>query len=476
MKRCHSTVFSRPTTRLLPALILSAALSAPAANLEAGIAATDITPPVPYRMSGYFRERLSTGVHDPLYAKAIALKQGDQAAVLVFCDLIGIAPEVSRNARQRAAEKTGIPATNILIAATHSHTGPLYFGALHKYFHDRAIQEHGSDPHETVDYTEFVSQQLADVIAAACAAARPIDLGAAVATQTGLSFNRRFHMKGGGPVRFNPGKLNPKILRPAGPIDPQLGVFLARSHDTQEPLFSLSVFSLHLDTVGGTEYAADFPYYLGQVLQGQFGDAFTSVFAQGTCGDINHVDVSHKRPQKGHEEAHRIGTALGETVVAAMRGLKPIAEPALAVRSTLVDVPLRPCPPEDITRAQEDIAQVADSKIPFLERVATARVMGQALRGGTTLPMEVQVFRLNADAALVALPGEIFVDLGLAIKQASPFPITLVLELANDAPGYVPTAKAFEEGSYETVNSIIQSGGGEMLVDTALALLRELAA
>jgi hypothetical protein len=88
--------------------------------------------------------------------------------------------------------------------------------------------------------------------------------------------------------------------------------------------------------------------------------------------------------------------------------------------------------------------------------------------------MEVQVFRLSDDVALVGLPGEIFVELGLAIKKASPFAVTLVVELCNDAPGYVPTLKAFKEGSYETVNSRVQPGGGEKLVEAASRLLKEL--
>jgi hypothetical protein len=78
--------------------------------------------------------------------------------------------------------------------------------------------------------------------------------------------------------------------------------------------------------------------------------------------------------------------------------------------------------------------------------------------------------------AIVGLPGEIFVELGLAIKRASPFATTLVVELCNDDPAYVPTRKAFSEGSYETVNSLVAPGGGEMLVETAVRLLQELAA
>ena len=457
---------------LFPALFCL--LPAAAGELEAGVAIVDITPPIPYRMSGYFRERLSTGAHDPLHAKAIVLRQDNVSAALVFCDLIGMAREVSSAAREQAAAKTGIPAAHILIAATHSHTGPLYFGSLRAHWHALAVQKQGVDPCETEDYPAALAEKLAAAIMAAHADLRPVTLAAGKAHQIGLSFNRRFHMKGGGPVRFNPGKMNPDILRPAGPIDPEVGIILARDPASQSPRFSLSVFALHLDTVGGTEYSADFPGYLEETLRKALGEGFVSVFGQGTCGDINHVDVSHKRPQKGHEEAQRIGTTLGGTIVSALDALRIIEESSLAVRSATVDVPLQEYTPEDLAHAREVMAKAEKTGVPFLEHVAANKILKLDLRDAATLPLEVQAFRLSKDVALVGLPGEIFVGLGLAIKRASPFPSTFVVELANDAPAYIPTRKAFREGSYETVNSIIASGGGEMLVDAAVRLLQEL--
>ena len=86
------------------------------------------------------------------------------------------------------------------------------------------------------------------------------------------------------------------------------------------------------------------------------------------------------------------------------------------------------------------------------------------------------MFRLSREVAVVMLPGEVFVDLGMAIKRKSPFKTTLVIELSNDGPGYIPTQKAFAEGSYETVNSRIQPGGGEVIVQTAVDLMNQLAA
>jgi hypothetical protein len=446
---------------------------AAADEIKVGVAVADITPPIGYRMSGYFSERLSTGTHDPLNAKAICFKQGDEQAVLVFCDLSGMSPDVTSQAREMASEKTGIPAVHILIAATHSHTGPLYFGALRKHFHDIAMSKNGGDAAEDGDYPAELTDKLVDVIVRAHNVAAPVKIETGVAKETRLSFNRRFHMKDG-KVQFNPGKLNAAIVRPAGPIDPDVGVLLVRDTAEEKAIAVLTVFALHLDTVGGTEYGADYPYYFEAELHKSFGNDFVSLFGAGTCGDINHVDVSHDRPQKGNEEAERIGVALAETVKAALPMLEPLRSPALAVRSKTIKVPLQKYSDEQIEQARENIQKIGSRELPFLKQVEAYKIMALQLLEGTELPMEVQVFRLSDDVAIVGLPGEIFVELGLAIKKASPFKTTLVVELCNDAPGYVPTRKAFDEGSYETINSRVQPGGGEMLVEAATKLLKEL--
>ena len=454
-------------------LVLAFSRSAHADEIKVGVAVADITPPIGYRMSGYFSERLSTGTHDPLNAKAICFKQGDERAVLVFCDLAGMSPDVTSQARETASEKTGIPASNILIAATHSHTGPLYFGALRKHFHDLAMAKNGGDEQEDVDYPAELTDKLVDVIQRANNVVAPVKIETGVAHQTRLSFNRRFHMKDG-TVRFNPGKLNPDIVRPCGPIDPDVSIMLVRDPNEGKPVAGLTVFALHLDTVGGTEYGADYPYYLETELHKEFGTDYVSLFGTGPCGDINHIDVSHDRPQKGNEEAERIGTALAETVTNALPKLERLKSPKLAVRSTTLQVPLQKYTEEQVEQAREDILKIGTRELSFLKQVEAYKIMALQLLDRSDLPMDVQVFRLSDDVAIVGLPGEIFVELGLAIKKASPFKTTLVMELCNDAPGYVPTKKAFAEGSYETVNSRVQSGGGEMLVDAAVKLLKEL--
>ncbi len=439
------------------------------ADLTAGIAVADITPPIGYRMSGYFRERVSTGTLNPLHAKAIVLRQGEESAALVFCDIIGLSLDVSSRARMEAAEKTGIPHANILIAATHTHTGPLYLGALRKHFHDLAVAKYGSDPCEKVDYPSELVAKLVKVITEADATAKPIRLEAGVAKQRGLSFNRRFHMKDGS-VRFNPGVLNPAIVRPAGPIDPEVGIVFFREVDSGSVAAAMVNFALHLDTVGGTKYASDYPFYLEQSLRQTYGNEFVLLFGTGTCGDINHIDVTKKQRLK----TDYIGRTLAETVKTKAGYLRAVTETSLAVRSEIVQAPLQRYGPEKVAWARENIKKVGTRELSFLKQVEAYKILAVEMRRGETMPLEVQVFRLARGVAVVGLPGEVFVDLGLAIKRASPFPTTLVIELCQDAPGYIPTKKAFAEGSYETVNSRIAPGGGEMMVEAAVRLLKTL--
>jgi hypothetical protein len=448
------------------AVLLFCTLTAQELPLQVGLAEIDITPPVGYRLDGYFTERLATGQKDPLRAKALVFQQGATRAALVVCDLLGMPLSMSREVRALASARTGIPASNIAITATHTHTGPLFAGERARIFSEQAAAKYGKDPLAAVNYPDTLRDKLVEVIVQASARVAPAALELARTEDDRLSFNRRFHLKNG-TVQFNPGVLNPEIVRPAGPIDPDLP-FLLFTKD-KKPLGSLTVFALHLDTVGGTEYSADYPGHLASSLRREFGEDFISVFGTGTCGDINHIDVSGRR----RYDARLIGQQLGVDVLSA-RPRQPIERIALAVRSTRLSLPLRSVSSEQAAMAKANAPKVGGSELPFLAQVETATTL-DLLRRGATLDAEVQVLRLNPDVAIVLLPGEVFADLGLAIKRESPFRHTLVIELANDNPAYIPTEKAFKEGSYETVNSRIAPGGGERLVEAAIRLLKDVA-
>ncbi len=467
-------MLASPAARpIVLAILLLASLRIPtgAAVLEAGVAEVDITPPLGHRMAGYFNERLATGVHDPLHAKTIVLRQGRQRVALIFCDILGITREVSTQARARIHAQTGIPVRNQLIAATHTHTGPLYHDVRRDALHARAVKKFGYDPAETIYYPDFLVDQLVRSAVEAHARLAPARLRVGTAHAKGLAFNRRYHMQDGRVV-FNPGVLNPNIVRPAGPVDPEVGlVFVEAADGTARG--SLTVFACHCDTVGGTEYSADYPFFLQETLRAKFGTEFCSAFAAGTCGDINHINVTTRTTTRKGEITARIGNTLGAAALQVYADAPHVARPRLAVRHQVFKVPLQTVTAEQVAAARARLDQDGLESGTLLERAENVKALDLDRRG-PTWPVEVQVFRLDRDTALVGLPGEIFCDLGLAIKRASPFPRTLVMSLCNDRPGYVPTKKAFTEGSYEVLNSRVQPGGGERLVESALTLLRQL--
>lgn len=451
-------------------LLIGLGMTAQGAELSVGVATEDITPPRGYRMAGYFVERFNTGTLDPLLAKAIVFRQEQVQAALVLCDLVAVTPDVSLRARSQASRKTGIPVDNIAIAATHSHTGPLYAGVLRERFHKKAVEANGRDPREEVDYVATLVDRIAEAIVKAHAAAVPARIDAGQAHEKGLSFNRRFHMKDG-TVRFNPGQLNPDIVRSAGPIDPDVGLLLIRSPKTDRPVAVLSVFALHLDTVGGTQYSADYPFVLQTELRKTLGASFVSLFGAGTCGDINHVDVT----TRNRATTAAIGARLAKTVLAQLPALSTVNRPSLAVGHANLRVPLQKPTSAEVQDARGKIEQVGSAQVPFLDQVKAVTVLDLVEHYRKDwVTLELQVFRIGPELAIVTLPGEVFVELGLAIKRASPFKTTLVIELANDCPAYIPTRKAFAEGSYEVVNSRVRAGGGEALVDVAIRLLNDL--
>src|SRR5436190_7745422 len=276
-----------------------------------------------------------------------------------------------------------------------------------------------------------------------------------------------------GKVVFNPGVLNPNIVKPAGPVDHDVSILLVRDAKTLKPFAGVTVFAVHSDTVSGTLYSADYAYYLQETLRKAYGKKFISAFGAGTCGDINHINVNQKDNRTGFAMAEHIGSTLGRTVLEAADHLHSIHNPSLAVRSTKLTVPLQEPTPEQLADAHSKVGKLGDTNTDFFVKVTAVKMLDLE-RLGPTRQMEVQVFRLDADTAVVCLPCEIFVELGLAIKAASPFKNTIVISICNDRPSYVPTLKAFGEGSYEISNARVKPGAGEMLVETATRLLKEL--
>src|SRR6476620_6534360 len=172
------------------AIILGGLSTARAADeLQAGVAVVDITAPIPFRMHGYFYERLSTGIKDPLHARVIVFKQGKETAAFVFCDLVGIPFAETAPARKKASAETGIPVEHIAVTGTHTHTGPQFFMSVNDYWHDQAVAKHGKDPYDAEEYRQALIGKIASAIVQAKAALAPVTLKAGFAREDRISFN-----------------------------------------------------------------------------------------------------------------------------------------------------------------------------------------------------------------------------------------------------------------------------------------------
>jgi hypothetical protein len=192
--------------------------TADAAELRVGAATEVITPALGTPMEGYFSPRMSQGVDDDLHAKALVIEQDGVKVALVVCDLANMPPQISTPARELIGKSAaGIPADHVMLSATHTHTGPI------------VLRDSARDPQqgEALDKAKAFSATLPELICKAVVKANeklaPAKASFAMGQEAHVSFNRRYHMKDGH-VGWNPGKLNPKIDRPAGPIDPDVPV------------------------------------------------------------------------------------------------------------------------------------------------------------------------------------------------------------------------------------------------------------
>ena len=448
-------------------LLLGGAL-ARAGELRVGAAAEIITPPMGAPLAGYYSTRLADGVDDDLFAKSIVIERDGVKVALVVCDLVTMPRGVVEQARALVAQSPGIPADRVMISATHTHTGPI---VIRNSATDPLEGDVGSE--QSRSYTKSLPQLIAQSIRKADAKLAPAKVATGLGHLEGFSFNRRYFMKDGS-VGWNPGKLNPKIDKPAGPIDPDVDVvYFESANADHDPLATQVNFACHPDTIGSTRVSADYPGAMSAILQKWKGHDMLAVFANGACGDINHINVNSGEKQEGLKEAQRIGGALADEVKKTFYHLSAVPDGPLRARSTLVPLPLPELQPGDVEAARDVILKPSKARMA-IDRVRAFKILDVAARKGKPLDGEVQVVALGDELAWVALPGEMFVELGLDIKKRSPFKRTIIVELANGSLGYIPTKRAFKEGNYEPTSARVASGSGEMLADTAVRLLNEL--
>ena len=428
--------------------------------MNAGTAVVDITPATGTALAGYFHQRRATAVHDPLLVKALVLESGENAVAIVACDLIALTRDTVQRLRKTAEIQCGICAQDIMVACTHTHLGPATIDAFET-----------SADHAALDRTvEAASQALLE----AKSALQPVILRMSRAQLHGVAFNRRYRMADG-TVRTNPG-VRPDIIGPVGPVDPDV-IVLSLTRDAGDPIAVIVSFALHLDTIGGDVVSADYPAFMSALIQAELGEQVVPMFLNAACGDVNHINfVSPCHPIQGFERAQAIGEALGRKVLQLLPEGKSVP-PRIRAGSQTLRLDIRTIAPDEVAKAQEVLAAAPAPTSMTMEQM-WARETVEVSRLPRSVEVEIQGLLLG-DCALVGIPCEVFAELGLEIKQRSPFPMTGVVELANGCEGYLPTRRAYDEGSYEVTparSSKLAPGSGEAVVEAAVNVLHSLSA
>lgn len=445
-------------------VLLIAVACASGAELSVGAAEVVITPPQGAPMAGYYYNRAAESVHDDLHAKALVFQKDGMRIALVACDLGSLPRPFVERARTLIHAATGIPPTHVMISATHTHTGPVLIADTLRY------NLEGEMKRIAEAYAAALPAKIAEAVKKANEALTPARITTAVGREDSLTFNRRYFMKDG-TVGWNPGKLNPNIVRPAGPIDGSVPVIYIES-TAGKPIATYVNYALHLDTVGGMQYSADYPYMLGKILRDAKGATLLPSFTIGCAGNLNHIDVTTKDPQKGNEEAARIGAVLAGEVLKSIKRAMPVDAGSIRTSTETVRLPAPAFDAAEIEKARNIASTFGQpNAAPFLALVRASKIVELADRKFQPLEAEVQVIAIGEELAFVGLPGEIFVELGLTIKHGSPFAQTVIAELANGALGYLPDRKAYAQGAYEVLSSRSAAGGGELLVESAIRQL-----
>ncbi len=452
-------------------------------RLQAGAAMANVTPRLGASLAGGMTDNVARDVHDELHAKALVLDNGNTRVAIVLVDSCAVPRSIMDEAKRLIEAQVKIPPAHTLIAATHSHSAP---ASAHLF-------QSKPDP----KYVDFLPGRIADAARIAVNRLRPATIGWGVGQEPRALFNRRWFTKAGvqnddpfgrgtGAVRMNPGFANPNITRPAGPIDPDLGLVAVHGEDGR-PIALMGNYSLHyVGGVGGGAVSADYFAVWGPTLLRLAGVDPTGVVTMMTnacSGNINGIDVTTRAeafPPYGNIE--RVCALLAPEGLRVWRGMKfePWVELAGSVED--LDLGVRLPSESDVRQAREWLSQAPEAEreadhyrdrrhIYARETVLlhegypkTVKVPSQGLRIGTL--------------GIPTFPGEAFTELGLDVKRDRPMPGIMPIELANSYNGYIPTEDGHRHGGYETgraKSSYLETEAAPKLVAAALRRLRAIA-
>ena len=420
-------------------------------GFRAGAATSNVTPPLGTSLNGHFTDRRAVHIHDELHARCLVLDDGTTKLAFVVVDSCMVPDSVVETAKGTIAEHTGIPASHVLVSATHTHEAPTA----------ASVFQSQANP----DYQKFLTTRIADGVRRANNNLAPAQIGWAVTQTPEHVFNRRWRMKPGvvnhdpfggksDQVKMNPAPGSPDLVEPSGPVDPEVWLVSVRSPDGKH-IALLANYSLHY--VGGEAPANVSADYFGMfcdrmtaLLEARDHDpAFVAMMSNGTSGNINSINFRAPRPdrkpfERMREVAHDVAAKAAETV----RSIQYQDTAKLSARSATLELGVRKPSAEEIARAKDILSGNPPLTPVRLDGVYAKETLAMA-EYPDRVPVVVQAIRIG-DLAIAAIPCEVFVEIGLDLKKNSPIKPLFTISLANGYHGYLPTPEHHKLGGYET--------------------------
>ncbi|NMC19046.1 MAG: hypothetical protein GYA33_01390 [Thermogutta sp.] len=408
----------------------------PAAGWKVGLARVEITPSEPTWMAGYAgRNRPAEGTAQPLWAKALAVSDPDgSTAVLVTADILGLTREVGDRVAAEVEAQKGIPRERIMLAASHTHSGPVVCGCA-----DVCHPMGEKDLAAAMRYREEeLIPKLAEVIVEALDKRVPARLWLGQ-SEAHFAENRRLPENG----RI--------VMKPnlQGPVDPTVPVVVVKD-DADRLMALLFGYACHNTTLDPAiyRYHGDYAGCAQAALEQEY-PGITAMFIAG-CG----ADANPRGRSAGIEVAERHGRELAQAVKSALTGELKELHPPLRVGFTRVDLELADRP------SRETVAAWAESKELFRRRLGEHLLRIWDAQGmipaASSCP--IQVLRFGNDWALVGIGGEVVVDYALRLRKELAGTPHWVAGYCNEVFGYVPSERVLAEGGYEADYSQIYFG------------------
>lgn len=426
--------------------------------MRAGTARIDITPTESIWMEGMLRAHRSEGVHDATYAKALVLSNDERlerACAIVAVDVCKMPEPLSGEARSAIEKELGIPAGHVVIAAKHIHSGPDTDGA--------------GEPE--VRYTRVLAEKLLRVVKEAAGRMQPVRVGSASGRENTISQYRRLLADDGHVVmNWEPWPLE-HIVAVLGVPDPEVGVLKVTDLSGQV-LCLLFNHAGHPNVLSGDNYliSAEYPGFAEKLLEEQFGGM--AMFVNGAQGTM---DIDGLGP-RDWAEMERVGARLAAAVAETARRIEPVEGLAVRCAFRKHGLPARKVPDEQLAWAEAILAQTGGKVQPLPDGVGDdykALLLRQlhAVQN-TPIPVEQTCIAI-ADTAFLSFPGELYTEIGMKIKAASPFSRTYIIGLANGYVGYVPTRRAIGEGGYAEDVRRVDADAEDVTVSESLELLHQ---